>query len=236
MRTTIGRYVKRNAPTNSHHCAPTHIPSEPGRVEVVLYQAKETRGTVSHAGTARVLAKSWRTGSRGKGAVTTVERISATRFYFRNTVTNKGRRIKTERSNLSHLFHRCFPPTHPCATQPSFLLLYLCGFGHFHNEILRFFRHFCRTLCGRGIRPVDHQHTVSSFPNFPNYILFSNSFFRTNVISCTPLQISFSGGTRSFPLLVSRKSTDHASHLAPYIIVCITHVILLSLLIQGQPS
>jgi hypothetical protein len=117
---------------------------------------------------------------------------------------NKGRRIKAERSIPSHLFHRCFPPTHPCATQPSFLLLSLRGFGHCHNEILYFYHHFCRTLCGRSICSVDHQHTVSSFPNFPNYMLFFNSFSRTNVISCAPLQITFTGGTRSFPLFVSK--------------------------------
>ena len=48
--------------------------------------------------------------SRGQGAVTTVvERIRDT-FLFRNTMPNKGRRIKIERSNPSHLFHRCLLP------------------------------------------------------------------------------------------------------------------------------
>jgi hypothetical protein len=79
------RPIRKKCPNQSTPLRPDALPSEPWRVEVVLYQAKERRGIPRRDSKSQ---ESWpNIGARDhgvKGAVTTVERISATRFYFRN--------------------------------------------------------------------------------------------------------------------------------------------------------
>lgn len=100
MRSTTGRYVKRKMPDQStpHHFVSTSHLSPGGSRS---YEAKGREGIPRRD--RQVLA----TGSRGKGRLPRGAYIRDT-FLFRNTVTNKGRRIKAECSNCS-LFIAVFP-------------------------------------------------------------------------------------------------------------------------------
>lgn len=131
---------------------------------------------------------------------------------FSNTLTNKERHIKIERSPHSHLFPSLFSPTLSLAPPKPLPVAVPCGFGSSRDELLSLFRPLCLPLCGRGSWSANCQHTVSfvSFTRF--YVHLLNSFFRTNVISCTPLQITWSGGTGVFVFFGFRKPTTYACH------------------------
>jgi hypothetical protein len=68
---------------------------------------------------------------------------------------NKGRRIKADGSNPSHLFSSLFSPNAPLRHSAIFPVVVPSRVWSLLNEILHFYHHFCRTLCGRGICPVD---------------------------------------------------------------------------------
>jgi hypothetical protein len=121
---------------------------------------------------------------------------------FRNTVTNKRRRIKAERSILPTYFIAVFPPQLAPLSPPSCC----CPLVGFVVLTMKSFI-FSIVTAALFVAGVSAQLTV----NTPSVFFFplkmrlfkKNCFFRTNVVSCSPLQVSFTGGTRTFPLSAS---------------------------------
>lgn len=191
-----------NCPTTT-----VSIPSEP---QGVPGRTRSRIREVCNAG--------WRIGSgpRDHGAKGRLPRWSTSatgHVLFSNTLTNKGRRIKIERSCRSHLFPSLFSPTCSQAPPKPLPVAVPCGFGSSRDEHLSFFHPLCHPLCDRGICPTDGlQHAVSFVLPPPSYVHLLNSFFRTNVLSCTPVQITWSGGQGVFSILVSRRPSSHACH------------------------
>jgi len=110
-------------------------------------------------------------------------------------VTNKARRINSQGSACSHnhLLLLFFLPNQFRTTLRSpFWVL------HFRDEVLLLLPSFCRSLCRWCLCPVDCQHPVG-IPCSSHHPRLFNPFFRTNVVVCAPLTITWTGGTRSSP-------------------------------------
>jgi hypothetical protein len=149
--TPLGPIRNVNCPTTT-----VSIPSEP---QGVPGRTRSRIREVCNAG--------WRIGSgpRDHGAKGRLPRWSTSatgHVLFSNTLTNKGRRIKIERSCRSHLFPSLFSPTCSQAPPKPLPVAVPCGFGCSRDEHLSFFHPLCHPLCDRGICPTDGlQHAVS---------------------------------------------------------------------------